>query len=637
MNQEPTKGRASTRLAELRRALWHLREGGFAQLRKHRVRMKLDSHTPQGGIQLGAKGVELPPWPLPERAPRRADLRVGVILDDFTSLALGYEWDQVTLHPDRWREEVDSPRLDLLFVESAWHGNGDAWQYHLTGPSAPRPALTELIQWCRANGIPTVFWNKEDPVHYDDFLDTARLFDHVWTTDSDRIDDYHRDLGHERIGVLPFAVQQSLHNPIRLRTGQHQSRDIGFGGMYFAHKYPERREQMDLLLGAADAVSSRMPLGLEIFSRYLGGDERYQFPAPLDERVVGSLDYQQMLTAYRTYKVFLNVNSVVGSPSMCARRIFEITACGTPVVSTPSRAIGEFFPADEVLQVASEKEAEWTLRALVNSPELRDHTVHIAQRRIWEEHTYTRRLDAVLAAAGLADGAPAARLPTVSALVSTNRPQQLDHVLTTVASQRGVDVELVLLTHGFEPDFDVPSRAAELGLEKVTLLSQPATTTLGACLNRLVGAASGEVVAKMDDDDLYGADYLRDQLHALDYSGASVVGKQAHHMWLESLNVTILRFPEREHRFTDLVMGPTIVAWRDVALAHPFADVGRGEDTGFLRDVVESGGRVYSADRFNFVQMRHTSVRHTWEASSAELLANSRVLAYGDASSHVVI
>ncbi|MEK8227731.1 glycosyltransferase [Oerskovia sp. M15] len=32
------------------------------------------------------------------------------------------------------------------------------------------------------------------------------------------------------------------------------------------------------------------------------------------------------------------------SPSMCARRVFEITACGTPVVTTPSRAIGEFFP-----------------------------------------------------------------------------------------------------------------------------------------------------------------------------------------------------------------------------------------------------------------------------------------------------
>ena len=46
-----------------------------------------------------------------------------------------------------------------------------------------------------------------------------------------------------------------------------------------------------------------------------------------------------MLTAYKGYKVFLNVNSVVDSPSMCARRIFEINAAGTPVVTTPSAAV----------------------------------------------------------------------------------------------------------------------------------------------------------------------------------------------------------------------------------------------------------------------------------------------------------
>ena len=143
-------------------------------------RRGLELLRPRGSIRLAADGtLEVPPWPLPQRAPRRPDLRVGVILDDFTSLALGYEWDQVALLPDRWREQVDSPRrLDLLFVESAWHGNGDAWQYPLTGTSAPRPAIVELVPWCREHGVPTVFWNKEDPVHYAEFLDAARLFDH---------------------------------------------------------------------------------------------------------------------------------------------------------------------------------------------------------------------------------------------------------------------------------------------------------------------------------------------------------------------------------------------------------------------------------------------------------------------------
>ena len=615
-------------LADPRTAAWHLRRGGVSQVRTWARRrtifgrpLNLDGHQ-------ALSAPEFPAWPLPDRPPRRPDLRVGVILDDFSRLAFRYEWDQVELTAAGWRAEVSAPRrIDLLFVESAWHGNGDSWQYALTGPTAPRPALVDLLEWCRAEGVPTVFWNKEDPVHYDDFLDTARLFDHVWTTDSERLPDYERDLGHDRVGVLPFAAQQSIHNPVRPTRG-HQARDIAFAGMYFAHKYPERREQMDLLLGAAERVSSRMPLGLEIFSRFLGHDDRYQFPGSLGDRVVGSLSYEQTLSAYRGYKMFLNVNSVVGSPSMCARRIFEITACGTPVVSTPSAAIGGFFPGDEVVQVSEPQEAEWTLRALYNSPELRDRMVHRAQRRIWAEHTYTRRVDDVLAGAGLA--AHRVKRPTVSALVSTNRPHQLDHVLATLAAQQDVELEVAVLTHGFEGTSAVRDKARSLGIEHLITLEAPSDVPLGACLNRLVAAASGDLVAKIDDDDLYGPHYLRDQLNALDYSGAAVVGKQAHHMYLKAEDLTFVRFPEREHRFTDFVMGPTIVTSRAVAVAHPFPEVGRGEDTGFLRGVSEAGAQIYSTDRFGFIQIRDTHAgAHTWVATSGELLANGRVIAFG--------
>lgn len=558
------------------------------------------------------------------------------MLDDFSRLALGYEWRQIEVHPSTWRERLESEPVGLLFVESAWHGNGDAWLYHLAGDSAPRTELAELVEWCRERSIPTVFWNKEDPTHYTDFLDTARLFDHVFTTDGDRLDDYRRDLGHERVGVLPFAAQPALHNPVRHGAGHHE-RDVAFAGMYFAHRHPQRREQMDLLLGAAVRASGRMPIGLEIFSRQLGGDERYQFPEPYAAHVAGSLSYPQMLSAYRAYKVFLNVNTVVGSPTMCARRIFEITASGTPVVSTPSPAIDAIFPADEVAQVGEPEQAEFTLRALVRNAELRDRMVHRAQRRIWASHTYAHRVDDVLRAVGLDQHLVTLARPTVSVLVSTNRPWQLDHVLATVAAQERVRVQLVLLAHGFDLDeHDLRHRPSAAGLVDMVLLHAGADVPLGTCLNRLVAASDGDVVAKMDDDDLYAPLYLSDQLDALAYSGADVVGKQAHYTYLAATGTMALRFPEREHRFTDFVTGPTIVARRVVATSHPFPAVPRGEDTGFLRSVTSAGSSVYSADRFNFAQVRSASgADHTWTVTDAELLASADVQTFGDPISHI--
>src|SRR5699024_12801047 len=86
---------------------------------------------------------------------------------------------------------------------------------------------------------------------------------------------------------------------------------------------------------------------------------------------------------------------------MCARRSFEITASGTPVVSAPSPAIGKFFDEGEVPEVTEREEAAQVVRALVRSRELRDRTVHLAQRRIWHEHTYTHRARLLLDAVGL--------------------------------------------------------------------------------------------------------------------------------------------------------------------------------------------------------------------------------------------
>ncbi|MGP9736124.1 glycosyltransferase family protein [Brachybacterium sp. AOP42-C2-15] len=634
----------SSPLQTLRTGLWHLRTGGLTQLRTWNRRRRISYGVGDGLGSFDEAGrLTFPPLPRPQRTPTFDGVRIAVILDDFSQRAWSYEFDTVPVTPATWREQLSASPVDLLLVESAWHGNADAWQYHLTGSKAPTAALQELVAHCRSAGIPTVFWNKEDPPHFDDFLDTARLFDHVFTTDITLLPRYRKELGHDSVAVLPFAAQPAVHNPIRPRHG-HQERDVAFAGMYFAHKFPERREQMDMLLGGALDASAQMDTGLEIFSRFLGDDERYQFPGELGDRVVGSLDYDRMLTAYKAYKVFLNVNSVVTSSSMCARRIFEISASGTPVVSAPSPAIGEFFSADEVPQAASREDAAHTVRALVRSPELRDRTVHRAQRRIWREHTYSHRARTVLEAAGLGaragnSGRPGgAGLPSVSVLAVTNRPGQLEHLVEQVARQTGVERQLLLVTHGFEAEKHVIERARELGIASVKAMEAPAAWSLGSCLNEAVQHADGEVCSKMDDDDIYGEFYLHDLLRAREFSGAEVVGKHAHYMYLTGTDATLLRFPWREHRFTDRLMGPTLTAGRDIFLAHPFEQISRGEDTAFLSAVSEAGARIYSADRFNFTQMRRGEAGgHAWSVSDRELLASADVAWFGRNDHHVMV
>ncbi len=525
--------------------------------------------------------------------------------------------------------------VEFVFVESAWAGNGGEWQFQLTGTSGPKPEFVELLLWCRSNGIPTVFWNKEDPPHYDDFLPAARLFDHVLTSDSSMIEKYRRDLGHDRISSMSFAAQPAVHNPVRPPRGW-RGRDVAFAGMYFAHKYPERRAQMELLLGGADDASAGMETGLEVFSRHVNKTAEYQFPPPLAQRVVGSLTYGEMLTAYKAYKVFLNVNSVVDSPSMCARRVFEISAAGTPVVSTPSRALERLFPPDEVAVVSGREQARDVIRSLVKQPMLADRQVHLAQRRIWAQHTYAHRAEQIVGAVVPALTRPVV-LPSVSVILSTNRPHQLEHVFRTIHRQRDVAPELVLLTHGFAADSStVLALRQQYPLESLTILEAGAHQSLGECLNACVSASSGAVVTKMDDDDYYAENYLLDQLNALQYSRAQVVGKQAHYMYLRRRDATLLRFAQREHSLTNMLMGPTLMAEADIFRQFPFESLSRGEDTAFLRAVTMASGKLYSADRFNYCQQRN-GAGHTWQASDQELLLTGEVQFFGPPYNHVTL
>ncbi len=580
---------------------------------------------------LGPAQYPLPKLKLPEGPIARPDLVVATILDPFSELAFTYEWSQVPVQREGWEEQLTAAKPRLLFVESAWRGNNGTWQNAMKA-GEQHPDLVGLLAWCRANNVPSVFWNKEDPPNYARFIETAKLFDQVFTVDAGVIPDYIRDLGHDRVGLLPFGAQPRIHNPIRHdRNGAKRPYEVAFAGTYFAEKHPERRAQMEYVLDPARSM------GLHIYSRMQRDDSRYQFPMKYRANIVGSLPYEQMLAAYTAYKVFLNVNSVVDSPSMCPRRLFELSAAQTAVVSSPAASIREFF-GEDITVVHEAKETTVRLGNLLKHDDMRDRQALRAHRRVMDSHTYGDRVDTVLTAVGL----PARdRDQSISVIVPTMRPDQLGNVWRFMAAQVQPNLELVLVPHGFVPDDELLARLkGEHGLERVTVVPGQKHQTLGTLMNLGVEAASGHYVAKLDDDNYYAPHFLSDLVRAFDYTDAQVVGKWAHYVHIgDETGPTLLRFEDSEHRYVRLVQGGTILTPREVALATRFEDLPRRVDTTFLEKIHAAGGRVYSTDRWNFVSVRGADPgAHTWKVSHEDLLArSSRLVFNGDAVAHVTV
>jgi hypothetical protein len=338
-----------------------------------------------------------------------------------------------------------------------------------------------------------------------------------------------------------------------------------------------------------------------------------------------------MLAAYKVYKIFLNVNSVTKSPTMCARRVFELSACGTPVVSGHSRALEEVF-GDLVRLSTSPEQTTEALVELMKDAGLRDRLGHLAMREVYAKHLYGHRVETVLAAAGV----PWTRRErSISVILPTNRPEQVDHAIAQVARQLHRPLQLVLVTHGFTAEH-AEAKARAAGLDDVVVLTADAGLTLGAVLNLGIDAADGAYLAKMDDDNVYGPHYLSDLAYAFDYTTAGLVGKGAHYCEMRTHGITLLRFPHLEHAEAELVQGGTILADGDLLRTLRFADLPRAVDSDLLRRVKAEGAGIYSADRFNFISVRGDREAHTWKAGDEELMRHGRVAFHGPAEEHVL-
>ena len=559
--------------------------------------------------------ISFPPMSVPE--PRVGGPPVAAILDTFTELALRYEVNLLLLSRERWRTQIEEARPAFLLVESAFGGNNDQWRgLVLRYETLEDNPLRELLEYCRSHGIPTVFWNKEDPAHFDDFIGAAREFDFVFTTDSDCVSVYRDALGHDRVYVLPFAAQPLIHNPSREESWPKYP--VCFAGSWIQYKFPERGEALPFLLDSA------LPLGLHIFDRNLTRPEmrsNYRFPSKYREAIKGTLTYREMLTAYRCYDAMLNVNTVTESPTMFARRVLESLACGTPVISSDSvgmkRMLGEHIRVARSIEDATDHLVE-----VLGDEEARVREGHLAYRFIHENHTYRHRMDDLFRKIGL--GSLVHEQPSVSVLMPTMRPKNVLRSLNNFQKQTYQDKELILILNNAEFDIDSIRRDAEL-IPNVQVLYMEGRTTLGDCLNRGVEAASGKYIAKMDDDDLYGERYLSDSVLAASFSGAEIVGKGMHFVYLESLDTTALLEKWPEHAFTVFVRGATLFIKNDVVRDISFDSISIREDTNFQLAAAQAGCKIYSADRFNFMQVRTRRLSdHTTQTTDAEVLKECR-------------
>ncbi|GHH97441.1 CgeB family protein [Neobacillus kokaensis] len=515
-------------------------------------------------------------------------LKMAVIFDVFTTASYAEECELITFTPDNWLETLTSNKPDLLMVESAWVGNNGSWNklvgYY--GEENMKP-LFSLIKWCNDNNIPTVFWNKEDPVHFNRFIKTAVKFDYIFTTDERMVPKYKELAGHEQVYALPFAAQPAIHNPIKI-VDQRENKAC-FAGSYYRH-HEERARDMDRVLDCAAKY------GLDIYDRNYeknlkGLMPNHRFPERFEENIKGSLKYYEIDKAYKGYNVMINVNTVKDSPTMFSRRVFEGLACGTPVISTYAEGIEVMF-GDLVNISENEQDIDHTFKVLLNDEKEYRRKSMLGIREVLSKHTYTERLKFICDIVGL----PVTyQLPKVTAIALIHSKDEFFRVLELFNNQNYENKELYMLVDTFEGYLDLFNKYN----------TKTVKTFIRSYMHKyqnMLEWIDTPYITYFDKNDYYSENYLSDLMLATTFTDSDFIGKGAYFEFNandQSLNEVN---KNKEYEFvTSLRPASTIVktgVFAKESLEAVLEKLEKGTDYSYY---LKYGKQLFSNDKYNYV------------------------------------
>jgi len=205
-------------------------------------------------------------------------------------------------------------------------------------------------------------------------------------------------------------------------------------------------------------------------------------------------------------------------------------------------------------------------------------------------------------------------VPTVSVLLATNRPTFLEWAIANVQKQNYPRLQLVLALHGDHFDRSTVEQAITPLSCSVEVIQIGEEQAFPVVLNAATAAANGELVTKMDDDDLYDEHHVWDLVLAQEYSGAHLIGKGAEIVYLQRRDQTIERYRGNAETYSRGLAGGTLLIARDhLDAIGGWQGVPPKVDWTLIENVIRSGGLVYRTHGTGYVLVRHGQ-RHSWNA-----------------------
>ena len=253
---------------------------------------------------------------------------------------------------------------------------------------AQAPLLGTALACLRQQGIPTAFWFVEDFRHLGYWRVVASQYDYFFTIQKGEFLNRLRNAGARNAAFLPLAASAEIHRKVELSTEERQ--DFGSDVSFVGAGYYNRRK---LFEGLVDLDFRIWGNGWESCPALRGALQREGARVTTEDSIkifnAAGININLHSSAYHEG---VNPHGDFVNP-----RTFEIPACGGFQLVDSRSHMGEFFEIGrEVVCFDSLGDLRDKIAHYLAHPEERVAVAERGRQRVLREHTYERRMEAMI-------------------------------------------------------------------------------------------------------------------------------------------------------------------------------------------------------------------------------------------------
>jgi tetratricopeptide (TPR) repeat protein len=217
----------------------------------------------------------------------------------------------------------------------------------------------------------------------------------------------------------------------------------------------------------------------------------------------------------------------------------------------------------------------------------------------------------------------------VSYVCPIHRPEDVQNAIAQISQQSWKNAEAVFAINGGKISAELIEASWQSDLQ-LKIVDCNGMDRVGPVLNRAIHHSSGDIIIRIDADNMYMPDYAADAVLAIEYYQADVVGQRSGFRFFKDDNLVVakglLRIGFTKAKLGDAMGGGTLCFKRELLEDVVFsAKLYQGEDTNFVRQSISEGFSVYFTGPFNYLSVRSDEAsEHTWNVSKAEIILLDR-------------